>query len=258
MDFRAPGRSDHAFGNAAGQPIPTICSTPPRASTGCISSARRRNGRPRLPRRSKAIRMWRCRSGLSSPHRCWSSPASLVAAITFMGGRRSAKPWGRPPGSRSTAGHMRPTMMPSACRGAAPRPASTRSRLPAPTWALPLDEITLANRRTAEQVVYKVASGTKGPRATSAGHLRETAHASVLVLSTGEKSLCAIHWPEPAGGRTQAVGRCAGRGSAWQRIRNNSAEQIHIEGRRLFDAMKRQHGAVGSGLAAPPGRAGPG
>ena len=54
---------------------------------------------------------------------------------------------------------------------------------------LPLDEITLANPRTAEAVVYKVASGTKGPRATSTGHLRETAHASVLVLSTGEKSL---------------------------------------------------------------------
>jgi uncharacterized protein (DUF927 family) len=54
---------------------------------------------------------------------------------------------------------------------------------------LPLDEITLADPRTAEQVVYKVASGTKGPRATSKGHLRETAHASVLVLSTGEKSL---------------------------------------------------------------------
>jgi hypothetical protein len=35
---------------------------------------------------------------------------------------------------------------------------------------LPLDEITLANPRTAEQVIYKVASGTKGPRATSAGH----------------------------------------------------------------------------------------
>jgi hypothetical protein len=54
---------------------------------------------------------------------------------------------------------------------------------------LPLDEITLANPRIAEQVVYKVASGTKGPRATSTGHLREAAHASVLVLSTGEKSL---------------------------------------------------------------------
>ena len=54
---------------------------------------------------------------------------------------------------------------------------------------LPLDEITLADRRSAEQIVYKLASGTKGPRATSTGHLRETAHASVLVLSTGEKSL---------------------------------------------------------------------
>ena len=28
---------------------------------------------------------------------------------------------------------------------------------------LPLDEITLADRRAAEQVVYKLASGTKGP-----------------------------------------------------------------------------------------------
>ena len=54
---------------------------------------------------------------------------------------------------------------------------------------LSLDEITLANPRTAEQVIYKVASGTKGPRATSAGHLRETAHASLLLFSTGEKSL---------------------------------------------------------------------
>ena len=60
---------------------------------------------------------------------------------------------------------------------------------------LPLDEVTLANRRTAEQVVYKIASGTKGPRATSAGHLRETAHASVLVLSTGEKSLAQFIGP---------------------------------------------------------------
>jgi hypothetical protein len=49
---------------------------------------------------------------------------------------------------------------------------------------LPLDEITLADRRSAEQIVYKLASGTKGPRATSTGHLRETAHAFVLVLST--------------------------------------------------------------------------
>jgi hypothetical protein len=54
---------------------------------------------------------------------------------------------------------------------------------------LPLDEITLADPRTAEAVIYKVASGTKGPRATPTGHLRETAHASVLVFSTGEKPL---------------------------------------------------------------------
>jgi Domain of unknown function (DUF927) len=63
---------------------------------------------------------------------------------------------------------------------------------------LPLDEITLANPRTAEQVVYKVASGTKGPRATSTGHLRETAHASVLVLSTGVRFVRAIEFVKKA------------------------------------------------------------
>src|SRR5262245_57273210 len=53
---------------------------------------------------------------------------------------------------------------------------------------LALDEITRAKRNTAEQVVYTLASGVKGPRATSSGGLRETAHANVLVLSTGERS----------------------------------------------------------------------
>jgi putative DNA primase/helicase len=110
---------------------------------------------------------------------------------------------------------------------------------------LPLDEITLANRRTAEQVVYKVASGTKGPRATSAGHLRETAHASVLVLSTGEKSLVQFIGPnlqEGARKRLVDVPAEVVPGSAFETI---PREQIHLEGRRLFDAMKRQHGAVG-------------
>jgi putative DNA primase/helicase len=110
---------------------------------------------------------------------------------------------------------------------------------------LPLDEITLANRRTAEQVVYKVASGTKGPRATSAGHLRETAHASVLVLSTGEKSLAQFIGPslqEGARKRLVDVPAEVQLGSAFETI---PCERIHIEGRRLFDAMKRQHGAVG-------------
>jgi putative DNA primase/helicase len=110
---------------------------------------------------------------------------------------------------------------------------------------LPLDEITLANRRTAEQVVYKVASGTKGPRATSAGHLRETAHASVLVLSTGEKSLVQFIGPDlQEGARKRLVDVPAEvmPGSAFETI---PREQIHVEGRRLFDAMKRQHGAVG-------------
>jgi len=71
---------------------------------------------------------------------------------------------------------------------------------------LPLDEITLADLRTAEQVIYKVASGTKGPRATSAGYLRESVHGSVLVLSTRRKIACTVHWPAPAGGRAQTAG----------------------------------------------------
>jgi putative DNA primase/helicase len=110
---------------------------------------------------------------------------------------------------------------------------------------LSLDEITLAVLRTAEQVVYKVASGTKGPRATSTGDLRETPHASVLVLSTGEKSLAQFIGPslqEGARKRLVDVPAEIQPGSAFETI---SSEQIHIVGSRLFDAMKRQHGAVG-------------
>ena len=110
---------------------------------------------------------------------------------------------------------------------------------------LPLDEITLANRRSAEQIVYKLASGTKGPRATSTGHLRETAHASVLVLSTGEKSLAEFigrSLQEGARKRLVDVPAEVQPGSAFETI---PREQIHIESKRLFDAMKRQHGAVG-------------
>jgi putative DNA primase/helicase len=110
---------------------------------------------------------------------------------------------------------------------------------------LPLDEITLANPRTAEQVVYKVASGTKGPRATSTGRLRETAHASVLVLSTGEKSLAEFigkNLQEGARKRLVDVPAEVQPGSAFETI---PREQIHIQSKRLFTAMKRQHGAVG-------------
>jgi uncharacterized protein (DUF927 family) len=110
---------------------------------------------------------------------------------------------------------------------------------------LPLDEITLANPRTAEQVVYKIASGTKGPRATSAGHLRETAHASVLVLSTGEKSLAQFignGLQEGARKRLVDVPAEVQPGSAFETI---PLDQIHVEGKRFFDAVKRQHGAVG-------------
>ena len=110
---------------------------------------------------------------------------------------------------------------------------------------LPLDEITLSNRRSAEQIVYKLASGTKGPRATSTGQLRETAHASVLVLSTGEKSLTEFI------GRSLQEGACKRLVDVPAEVQLGSAfgtiprEQIHTEGKRLFDAMKRQHGAVG-------------
>src|SRR5262245_2099501 len=110
---------------------------------------------------------------------------------------------------------------------------------------LPLDEITLADRRSAEQIVYKLASGTKGPRATSTGGLRETAHASVLTLSTGEKSLGEFIGPrlqEGARKRLVDIPATVGPGTAFETI---PREQIHIEGKRLFDAMKRQHGAVG-------------
>jgi uncharacterized protein (DUF927 family) len=110
---------------------------------------------------------------------------------------------------------------------------------------LPLDEITLSNRRTAEQIVYKLASGTKGPRATSIGQLRETAHASVLVLSTGEKSLAQFigkDLQEGARKRLVDVPAEVQRGSAFETI---SREQIHREAKRSFNAVKQQHGAVG-------------
>ena len=110
---------------------------------------------------------------------------------------------------------------------------------------LPLDEITLANRRSAEQIVYKLASGTKGPRATSTGGLRETAHASVLSLSTGEKSLAEFigkSLQEGARKRLVDVPAEVQPGSSFETI---PREQIHIESKRLFGAMKRQHGAVG-------------
>jgi putative DNA primase/helicase len=110
---------------------------------------------------------------------------------------------------------------------------------------LPFDEITLADRRSAEQIVYKVAGGSKGPRATSTGHLRETAHAFVLVLSTGEKSLAEFigrSLQEGARKRLVDVPAEVQPGSAFETI---PREQIHIASKRLFGAMKRHHGAVG-------------
>ena len=110
---------------------------------------------------------------------------------------------------------------------------------------LPLDEITLSDPRTAEQVVYKVASGTQGPRAISTGQPRETAHASVVVLSTGEKSIAQFvgkNLQEGARKRLVDVPAEVQPGSAFETI---PPAQFHTEGKRLFDAMKRQHGAVG-------------
>jgi putative DNA primase/helicase len=110
---------------------------------------------------------------------------------------------------------------------------------------LPLDEITLANPRTAEAVIYKVASGTKGPRATSTGHLRETAHASVLVFSTGEKPFAEFigrSLQEGARKRLVDIPAEVQPGSAFETI---PREQIHNASKRLFGAMKRHHGVVG-------------
>jgi uncharacterized protein (DUF927 family) len=110
---------------------------------------------------------------------------------------------------------------------------------------LSLDELTLADRRTAEAVVYKLASGTKGARATSTGSLREVAHASVLVFSTGERSLAQFigkDLQEGARRRFVDVPAEVGPGSAFELI---GRDRIHIESKRLFAGMRRQHGAVG-------------
>jgi hypothetical protein len=67
----------------------------------------------------------------------------------------------------------------------------------------------------------------------------------VLVFSTGEKSLAQFIGPslqEGARKRLVDVPAEVQPGSAFETIPH---ERIHIEGRRLFDAMKRQHGAVG-------------
>src|SRR5262249_25128804 len=104
---------------------------------------------------------------------------------------------------------------------------------------------TRAKRNTAEQVVYTLGSGVNGPRATSSGGLRETAHANVIVLSTGERSLVDFIGPslqEGARKRLADIPAEVQAGSAFETI---SADQIHSASKPLFDAMKRQHGAVG-------------
>jgi putative DNA primase/helicase len=110
---------------------------------------------------------------------------------------------------------------------------------------LPLDEITLADWRAVEQIVYKLASGTKGPRATSTGGLRDTAHAYLLALSTGEKSLgecVGRSLQEGARKRLVDIPAEIQPGSAFETI---PREAIHNASKGLFDAMKSHHGAVG-------------
>jgi uncharacterized protein (DUF927 family) len=108
-----------------------------------------------------------------------------------------------------------------------------------------LDEITRADPRKAEEIVYAIASGTRGPRAKSTGQLRETPHVSVLVLSTGEKSLVQFigkTLQEGARKRLVDVPAEVQPDSAYETI---SDDRIHDAGKRLFDVMKLHHGAVG-------------
>ena len=180
------------------------------AVTGCMSPARRRNGRPRSPRRLQG------NSNVALSFGTFFAAPLLEFASEPGGGNHIY--------GRSTIGK---TMASDAGQSINGWPHETADDAFGVSWGgteagfdalalartdlgLPLDEITLANPRTAEQVIYKIASGTKGPRATSAGHLRETAHASVLVFSHRRKIAVAIHWPEPARGRAQASCRCAG------------------------------------------------
>jgi hypothetical protein len=76
---------------------------------------------------------------------------------------------------------------------------------------LPLDEITLANPRTAEQVVYKVASGTKGPRATSTernGNRSRFELPRGNLAGTGASAIRLLIAAEASGGVPGADGSC--------------------------------------------------
>ena len=88
---------------------------------------------------------------------------------------------------------------------------------------LPLDEITLADRRSAEQIVYKLASGTKGPRATSTGQSAGDGTRLRARALHRREIAGGIHWQEPAGGGAQAARRCSCRGPTGQRVRDDPA-----------------------------------
>jgi uncharacterized protein (DUF927 family) len=110
---------------------------------------------------------------------------------------------------------------------------------------LALDEITRANRNTAEQVIYTLASGVKGPRATSSGGLRETAHAHALVISTGERSLVDFIGASLQEGARKRLADIPAEVQADSAFETISSDQIHDASKPLFDAMKGHHGAVG-------------
>jgi uncharacterized protein (DUF927 family) len=109
---------------------------------------------------------------------------------------------------------------------------------------LSLDEITRTDPKTAEQTVYKL-SGSPDPRATPAGQPRETAHASLLVLSTGEFSLPKFIGKELKEGARKRLVDVPAEVQTDCAFETFPHEQIPVVSRRLFDAMKRQHGAVG-------------
>ena len=132
-------------------------------ATGCTWQARQPNGRPRWLRAAAEIPTSRLVRGVLRG-----------AVVTFAsepgGGNHLHGP--------STIGK---TMASDAGQSIYGWPLETADNAFGVTWAgseagfdalalartdlgLPLDEITLANRRSAEQIVYKLASGTKGPR----------------------------------------------------------------------------------------------
>jgi hypothetical protein len=110
-----------------------------------------------------------------------------------------------------------------------------------------LDEITLSDPKTAQDTAYRLAAGTEGPRATATGKQRDTAHASILGLSTGEKTLeqfVGKILQEGASKRLSSVPAVIKETeTAFETVRGRT--ELHAMAKRLYAAMKRCHGAVG-------------